>query len=279
MNGAILVTGGASGIGRATVAAVLAEGWRAVVLDLPGAALDRTRADLDPARVRCTALDVSDEAAVAEETAAIERDFGPLAGVVNSAGLGRDEAMLATSAETFRRILEVNVIGSFVVAREAARAMRGRGGAIVNIASVSGIRGSEGRVAYGASKGAVITMSRVMAVELAPLGIRVNVVAPGPVETPMVAAVHTPEVRELDGERSDAALRHAGGDRGGRRLPARRPQVRLRHRANALRRRRLRHRRHHVRDGGRGERRDRPDLRSYLVPNIRSPASPRPGTM
>jgi NAD(P)-dependent dehydrogenase (short-subunit alcohol dehydrogenase family) len=196
MNGAILVTGGASGIGRNTVAAVLAEGWRAVVLDLPGAALDRTRADLDPARVRCTALDVSDEAAVAEETAAIERDFGPLAGVVNSAGLGRDEAMLATSAETFRRILEVNVIGSFVVAREAARAMRGRGGAIVNIASVSGIRGSEGRVAYGASKGAVITMSRVMAVELAPLGIRVNVVAPGPVETPMVAAVHTPEVRE-----------------------------------------------------------------------------------
>ena len=93
-------------------------------------------------------------------------------------------------------MLEVNVIGSFVVAREAARIMRGRGGAIVNIASVSAIKGNEGRVAYGASKGAVITMSQVMAVEFAPLGMRVNVVAPGPIETPMVREVHNPQVRD-----------------------------------------------------------------------------------
>jgi len=117
-------------------------------------------------------------------------------GVVNSAGIARDLPMLATAADTFRRILEVNVIGSFTVAREAARTMRGRGGAIVNIASVSGIQGNEGRVAYGASKGAVITMSRVMAVELAPLGIRVNVIAPGPIETPMVREVHNQQVRD-----------------------------------------------------------------------------------
>ena len=89
---------------------------------------------------------------------------------MNSAGIARDSACSTTGTEIFRRILEVNVIGSFVVAREAARAMRGRGGAIVNIASVSGIQGNEGRVVYGASKGAVITMSRVMAVELAPFG-------------------------------------------------------------------------------------------------------------
>jgi NAD(P)-dependent dehydrogenase (short-subunit alcohol dehydrogenase family) len=196
MRGSILVTGGASGIGRAVVEAVVAEGWRAIVLDLPGPALDAARAAFGPARVRCTALDVSDEAAVAAEIAAVERDVAPLDGVVNSAGIARDLPALETGTEIFRRILEVNVLGSFVVAREAARAMRGRGGAIVNIASVSGIRGNEGRVAYGASKGAVITMSLVMAVELAPLGIRVNVIAPGPIETPLVREVHTGQVRD-----------------------------------------------------------------------------------
>jgi NAD(P)-dependent dehydrogenase (short-subunit alcohol dehydrogenase family) len=195
MKGTVIVTGGASGIGRAVLDAVVAEGWRAVALDLKGPALDATRAAFDPASVRCTALDVSDEAAVVAEVAAIARDFGPIVGVVNSAGIARDQAALETGADVFRRILEVNVVGSFVVAREAARAMRGAGGAIVNIASVSGIQGNEGRVAYGASKGAAITMSRVMAVELAPLGIRVNVIAPGPIETPMVREVHTDEVR------------------------------------------------------------------------------------
>src|SRR5262249_16932342 len=69
------------------------------------------------------------------------------------------------------------------------------GGAIVNIASISGLRGSKGRAAYGASKGAVVTLTQVMAVDLAPFGIRVNAVAPGPVDTPLVETVHTPEVR------------------------------------------------------------------------------------
>ena len=191
----VLVTGGASGIGRAVVDAALAEGWRVAILDLPGPALDAAREGLEPERVRCSAVDVTDEAAVAAEVAAIEAGFGPLAGVVNAAGIARDIPALETGTDIFRRILEVNVIGSFVVAREAARAMRGRGGSIVNIGSVSGLQGNDGRTAYGASKGAVVTMSRVMAVELAPLGIRVNVVAPGPVETPMVREVHTAEAR------------------------------------------------------------------------------------
>jgi NAD(P)-dependent dehydrogenase (short-subunit alcohol dehydrogenase family) len=195
MNGSILVTGGASGIGRAIAEAALAEGWRVAILDLPGAALDAARAALDPERARCLDVDVSDEAAVDAAVEAIETGLAPLEGVVNSAGIAADTAMLATSADTFRRIFEVNVLGSFLVARAAARAMRGRGGAIVNVSSVSGIKGNEGRVAYGASKGAVITMSRVMAVELAPLGIRVNVIAPGPIETPMVRALHSAEAR------------------------------------------------------------------------------------
>jgi NAD(P)-dependent dehydrogenase (short-subunit alcohol dehydrogenase family) len=103
---------------------------------------------------------------------------------------------LETSAELFREILDVNLIGSFLVAREAAKVMRKRSaGAIVNIASVSGLMGNEGRMAYGASKGGVITMTKVMAIELALLGIRVNAIAPGAIETPLVREVHTPEAR------------------------------------------------------------------------------------
>ena len=196
MAGAIVVTGGASGIGRSVVEAVLSAGWKAAVFDLPGTALEEVRVAFDPARVRCTAVDVAAEDRVAAEIAAIERDFAPIEGVVNSAGIACDMPALETGTDVFRRILEVNVIGSFVVAREAARFMRGRGGAIVNIASVSGIRGNEGRVAYGASKGAVLAMSRILAVEFAPIGIRVNVVAPGPIDTPLARAVHDETARK-----------------------------------------------------------------------------------
>ena len=130
---------------------------------------------------------------------------------------------LETSVDLFRKMLEVNLIGSFVVSREAAKHMRARGGgSIVNIASVSGIKGNKGRVAYGASKGGVITMTKVMAVELAPLGIRVNAIAPGPIETPLVQEIHTPEVRAAWMTTVPAApLRLAGRDRRGGHLPPR----------------------------------------------------------
>lgn len=196
----ILVTGGASGIGFAVVKAVLAEGWRAIVADLDAGALTRAREELAaPAdRVRFEQINVADEEAVVRMVAACEAEFGPVTGVVNSAGIARDIPMLETSTDLFRKILDVNVIGSFTVAREAARGMVARGsGAIVNIASVSGIKGNKGRVAYGASKGAAINMTKVMAVELAPLGVRVNAIAPGPIETPLVAEIHTADVRAL----------------------------------------------------------------------------------
>jgi NAD(P)-dependent dehydrogenase (short-subunit alcohol dehydrogenase family) len=194
----VLVTGGASGIGLAIVEAILAEGWRAIVADLEQKNLDRSKDVLSPAnnRMRFERMNVADEDDVVRAIAACEAEFGPITGVVNSAGIGRDVPALDTSVDLFRKMLEVNLIGSFVVSREAAQLMRARGGgSIVNIASVSGVMGNKGRVAYGASKGGVITMTKIMAVELASCGIRVNAIAPGPIETPLVQEVHTPEVR------------------------------------------------------------------------------------
>jgi NAD(P)-dependent dehydrogenase (short-subunit alcohol dehydrogenase family) len=107
--------------------------------------------------------------------------------MVNSAGIGSDIPFLQTSLESFDRILSVNLRGTFIMGQSAARAMKeSGGGSIVNIASVSGITGNAGRSAYGASKWGVVGLSRVMAIDLANFNIRVNAIAPGAVETPLV---------------------------------------------------------------------------------------------
>jgi NAD(P)-dependent dehydrogenase (short-subunit alcohol dehydrogenase family) len=195
----ILVTGGASGIGLAIVEAVLAAGWRAIAVDVDAGNLASVRnARGDCRELRFEQLDVADEDAVVKSVATCEREFGPLSGVVNSAGIARDVPTLETSAALFRRILDVNLVGSFLVSREAAKAMVRRGaGAIVNLASISGITGNKGRTAYGASKGGVVVMTKVMAVELAPHGIRVNAIAPGPIDTPMIKQVHADAERAI----------------------------------------------------------------------------------
>ncbi|WGF89095.1 SDR family NAD(P)-dependent oxidoreductase [Marinivivus vitaminiproducens] len=191
--GTALVTGGASGIGLATVNLLIEDGWSVVAVDRDEAQLAALPAH---ARLRPARLDVTDEAAIGRLVGEIETAGPPLRGVVNSAGIAVDARFLDTTPDMIRRMVEVNLIGTFLVGQAAARAMRDTGGgAIVNVASVSGLRGNISRSAYGASKGGVVTLTQIMAVELAPLGIRVNAIAPGPVETPMVAAVHTDEVR------------------------------------------------------------------------------------
>jgi NAD(P)-dependent dehydrogenase (short-subunit alcohol dehydrogenase family) len=179
------------------VEAVLAEGWRAIIADVSERNLAEAREKLGKRPgLRFERLDVADETTVVRVVSACEKEFGPLAGLVNSAGIARDIPALETSAEVFRQVIDVNLIGSFLVSREAAKAMRRRAaGAIVNLASVSGIVGNQGRTAYGASKGGVIVMTKVMALELAPLGIRVNAIAPGPIDTPMVKQLHSEKIR------------------------------------------------------------------------------------
>lgn len=187
-----IVTGGLSGIGAAVARRFVADGIRVIAADIA-----TTATELDPtADVAPLRLDVADPASVAAVMAEVERVHGRLDHLVHSAGIGRVEAFLDTTLADFDRIMAVNVRGCFLIGQAAAAAMRrSGGGSIVNVGSVSGLRGSIGRAAYGASKGAVINLSQVMAVELAPDNIRVNVVAPGPVETPMAANSHSAEMR------------------------------------------------------------------------------------
>src|SRR3954447_18697025 len=149
----VFATGGASGIGFAVVEAALAQGWRVVVADVDPGKLEECRLshrERAPSRgakgeTRFVQLDVTDEPAVQDAIARCDAEFGPLVGLVNSAGIAADVPCLETSTALFRKILEVNVIGSFVASREAALRMREHGReSIVNIASVSGIRGNTG---------------------------------------------------------------------------------------------------------------------------------------
>jgi NAD(P)-dependent dehydrogenase (short-subunit alcohol dehydrogenase family) len=198
-NATALITGGASGIGLATARQLLDGGWKVAIVDRDEAALADLRKEFGVSKtVLLAPLDVTDEPAAQAVIAKAAAALGGLDGVVNSAGIAADIPTLETPVDLFRKIIDVNVTGTFIVARAAARLMKDRGGgAIVNVASVSGLRGSKGRSAYGSSKGAVCLLTQVMANDLARYAIRVNAVAPGPIETPMVKAVHSQQDREL----------------------------------------------------------------------------------
>ena len=192
-----LVTGAARGIGLATARRFLADGWRVALLDIEGELLAQAVAGLakadDTLALHC---DVSDAKAVAAAIEQIAKRFGRLDALVNNAGVAVFTPLLETSDADWNRILAVNLTGPFICTKAAAPLMREHGGgAVVNITSISAVRASTLRSAYGTSKAGLAHLTKQLAVELASLGIRVNGVAPGPVDTAMAKAVHTAEIR------------------------------------------------------------------------------------
>jgi NAD(P)-dependent dehydrogenase (short-subunit alcohol dehydrogenase family) len=206
-----LVTGGSSGIGQATALALASEGAAVMLFALPGA-------ELDEAADACRALgasaltyagDVGEATAVAAAFDLAERRLGAVDAVFNNAGISVVSPIADTTDAAWQRLLDTNLTGSFNVVREAARRMMAAGsGAIVNTASELALSGEAGYVAYSATKGAVLSMTRALAAELAPHGIRVNSVCPGATDTPLLqaeyAAAADPELARAEGERSIA---------------------------------------------------------------------------
>jgi NAD(P)-dependent dehydrogenase (short-subunit alcohol dehydrogenase family) len=190
-----IVTGGASGIGAAIAERFAAEGAETIAADL---ACTEEHLGIGTARLHRHELDVGDPASIERLVTAALARFEHIDVLVNCAGIGANKPFLETPVELFDRILAVNLRGTFLMSQAAARTMTATGGgSIINIGSISGLRGNLGRAAYGASKGGLVTMSEVMAVELAAHKIRVNVIAPGPIETPLVEAMLSPAERAI----------------------------------------------------------------------------------
>lgn len=189
----VLVTGGASGIGAATVHRFVEEGARVVVLDTDQDGCTRIAQRVSGLAGTILA-DVSDPHQVAHGFDQLEGLLGGLDVLINNAGISLRHGFLDITPEQWRRVMQVNLDGVFYVAQQAARLMRrADGGVILNMGSTNGLRGYPFYADYNASKAAVIELSRSMALELAP-HIRVNVVCPGYILTPMQEAEYSPEM-------------------------------------------------------------------------------------
>ena len=191
-----VVTGGARGIGLAIGQWFLAHGHRVALIDIDADTLARTDTALaDPERVLALHCDVSQPEQVRAAVDAVADRFGRIDVLVNNAGVAVFKPILQTTFEEWRHVLSTNLDGAFLCTQAVAPVMlRTGGGSVVNIASISGLRASTLRVAYGTSKGALIHLTKQQAIELGNAGIRVNAIAPGPVETEMAKQVHSTSI-------------------------------------------------------------------------------------
>jgi NAD(P)-dependent dehydrogenase (short-subunit alcohol dehydrogenase family) len=185
-----VVTGAASGIGRATVDRLVDEGARVLAVDLPSDALTALASD----EVIAIAGDVSDPRTADAAVAAALNRLGPLSVLCNVAGILRTGHTHETSLDEWERVLAVNLTGTFLFCRAAIPALLSAGrGAIVNVSSIAALAGQPWAAAYGASKAGVLALTRTIAVEYGRQGLRANAVCPGSIDTPITASFKMPE--------------------------------------------------------------------------------------
>ena len=192
-----VVTGAARGIGLAISKKFLEEGYRVAILDIDQKTLSQTMKQVfDTNNVLGLECDVSEPDQVDQSVNRVLEQFGRIDVLVNNAGIAEFKPMLETTYDEWSRILAVNLNGPFICSQACAPFMlKNEGGSIVNIASISGLRASTLRIAYGTSKAALMHLTKQQAAELGNKGVRVNAIAPGPVDTAMAKKVHTADIR------------------------------------------------------------------------------------
>lgn len=204
-----LVTGAARGIGLATTKLLIEDGWRVAMIDRDADELSLASKGINGASA--FVHDVSQPDDVDAMIDAVHARFGRIDAVVNNAGVADFGPIEETDFARWRRVMDTNLDGVFLVSQAAIPTLKETKGALVNIASISGLRASTLRVAYGTSKAAVIQLTKQQAAELGEYGIRANCVCPGPVRTKLAMAVHTQDI--IDAYHDAIPLNRYGSER------------------------------------------------------------------